>query len=41
VKSRLSAHAYPRSVEFVEQLPKSPSGKVQRYVLRQSVVKAE
>jgi acetyl-CoA synthetase len=37
VKSRLSAHAYPRTVEFVDQLPKTPSGKVQRYLHRQLV----
>jgi acetyl-CoA synthetase len=36
VKSRLSAHAYPRRVHFVEALPKTPSGKVQRFLLRQS-----
>jgi acetyl-CoA synthetase len=36
VKSRLSAHAYPREVAFVSQLPKTPSGKVQRYLLRGS-----
>jgi acetyl-CoA synthetase len=40
VKSRLSAHAYPRAVEFVDQLPKTPSGKVQRYLLRQPPVVA-
>ena len=40
VKSRLSAHAYPRAIEFVQQLPKTPSGKVQRYLLRQSAVVA-
>ncbi len=40
VKSRLSAHAYPRAVEFVDQLPKTPSGKVQRYLLRQLAVVA-
>lgn len=34
VKSRLSAHAYPREIEFVESLPKTPSGKIQRFVLR-------
>lgn len=34
VKARLSAHAYPREVEFVEQLPKTPSGKIQRFLLR-------
>jgi acetyl-CoA synthetase len=34
VKRRLSAHAYPREVEFTEQLPKTPSGKLQRFLLR-------
>jgi acetyl-CoA synthetase len=34
VKSRLSAHAYPREVEFIGQLPKTPSGKIQRFLLR-------
>jgi acetyl-CoA synthetase len=34
VKRRLSAHAYPREVEFVETLPRTPSGKIQRFVLR-------
>jgi len=34
VRKRLSAHAYPREIEFVEQLPKTPSGKLQRFVLR-------
>lgn len=34
VKTRLSAHAYPREIAFVEALPKTPSGKVQRFLLR-------
>ena len=34
VKKRLSAHAYPREIEFVTQLPKTPSGKLQRFILR-------
>ena len=34
VKSRLSAHAYPRLVVFVSELPKTPSGKIQRFILR-------
>ena len=34
VRQRLSAHAYPREVEFVGSLPKTPSGKVQRFILR-------
>ncbi|MDX3911520.1 MAG: AMP-binding protein [Sphingobium sp.] len=35
VRSRLSAHAYPREIAFVADLPKTPSGKVQRFLLRQ------
>ena len=34
VRSRLSAHAYPRHIQFVESLPKTPSGKIQRFLLR-------
>jgi acetyl-CoA synthetase len=35
VKEHLSAHEYPREIEFIEHLPKTPSGKIQRYLLRQ------
>ncbi|WP_068065771.1 AMP-binding protein [Nocardia xishanensis] len=35
VKEKFAAHAYPRQVHFVTSLPKTPSGKVQRFVLRQ------
>ncbi|MEM5437814.1 acyl-CoA synthetase [Paraburkholderia diazotrophica] len=34
VKRRLSAHAYPRAIEFLDELPKTPSGKIQRFILR-------
>lgn len=34
VRSRLSAHAYPREFAFVDNLPKTPSGKIQRFILR-------
>lgn len=34
VKKRFAAHAYPRAVHFTDALPKTPSGKIQRYVLR-------
>ncbi len=34
VRERLSAHAFPRVVEFIDSLPKTPSGKVQRFMLR-------
>ncbi|MET7767599.1 AMP-binding protein [Nocardia sp. NPDC005366] len=39
VKERFAAHAYPRRVHFVESLPKTPSGKVQRFVLRRQEAK--
>lgn len=34
VKQNFAAHAYPRTVYYVPELPKTPSGKVQRYILR-------
>ncbi|UYG01122.1 AMP-binding protein [Halomonas sp. GD1P12] len=34
VRERLSTHAFPREVEFVDELPKTPSGKIQRFKLR-------
>lgn len=42
VRTRLSAHSYPREIEFVETLPKTPSGKIQRFLLRnQEIAKAQ
>jgi acetyl-CoA synthetase len=42
VRKRLSAHAYPREIEFVAELPKTPSGKIQRFLLRnQEIAKAQ
>jgi len=35
VKTRLSQHEYPRVVEFVAVLPKTPAGKVDRRALRE------
>jgi acetyl-CoA synthetase len=34
VKKRYAAHAYPRAIHFIDSLPKTPSGKIQRNVLR-------
>jgi acetyl-CoA synthetase len=34
VRKRLAAHASPREIAFVTALPKTPSGKVQRFMLR-------
>ena len=36
VRDRLGAHAYPREIAFVDALPKTPSGKVQRFLLREN-----
>lgn len=35
VRNRLSTHAFPREVTFVDELPKTPSGKIQRFILRE------
>jgi acetyl-CoA synthetase len=35
VRIRLSLHAYLREIAFLAELPKTPSGKVQRFLLRQ------
>jgi acetyl-CoA synthetase len=34
VKTRYAAHAYPRRIHFVDRLPKTASGKIQRAQLR-------
>ena len=42
VRKRLAAHAYPREIEFVSDLPKTPSGKLQRFILRnQEIAKVQ
>ena len=35
VKERLAAYKYPRSFEFVDELPKTATGKIQRFRLRE------
>ncbi|OJF11150.1 AMP-binding protein [Couchioplanes caeruleus] len=37
VKQQLAPYKYPREVRFCTSLPRNPSGKLQRYVLRQHV----
>jgi acetyl-CoA synthetase len=36
VRDRLSAYAYPRKIEFVDDLPKTLTGKIRRIELRQA-----
>jgi benzoate-CoA ligase len=35
VKTRLASYKYPRWIEFVDELPKTATGKIQRFKLRQ------
>ena len=35
VRQRLSAYAYPRKIEFVDELPKTLTGKIRRIELRE------
>jgi acyl-coenzyme A synthetase/AMP-(fatty) acid ligase len=34
VKSRLSMHAYPKEIEFVDDVPRTPDGKLKRKALK-------
>ena len=35
VKARLAPHKYPRTIEFIAELPKTATGKIQRFRLRE------
>jgi benzoate-CoA ligase len=35
VKDKLAPYKYPRQIEFVEELPKTATGKIQRFKLRE------
>ena len=35
VKARLAPHKYPRFIEFIDELPKTATGKIQRFRLRE------
>jgi 2-aminobenzoate-CoA ligase len=36
VKRELAPYKYPRAIEFVERLPRTETGKIQRYILRKA-----
>ena len=38
VKRELAPNKYPRAIEFVERLPRTETGKIQCYILRQADV---
>ena len=35
VKGELAPHKYPRLLEFIDELPKTATGKIQRFRLRE------
>ncbi len=35
IKERLAPHKYPRAIEFIDELPKTATGKIQRFRLRE------
>ena len=35
VKTRLSKHEYPKEIEFLDKLPKTPDGKIKRKPLKE------
>jgi acetyl-CoA synthetase len=35
VKNKLSKPEYPKEIEFINELPKTPDGKVKRKILRE------
>ena len=35
VKDRLAPYKYPRAIEFLDELPKTATGKIQRFRLRE------
>jgi len=41
VKERLAAYKYPRAIEFLDELPKTATGKIQRFRLRERERAAE
>ncbi len=39
VKQRIAPYKYPRAIEFIAALPKTPTGKIQRHLLRKADLK--
>ena len=38
VNRELAPYKYPRAIEFVDRLPRTETGKIQRYILRKADV---
>jgi benzoate-CoA ligase len=41
VKDKLAPYKYPRQIEFVTDLPKTATGKIQRFKLREQSAQAQ
>jgi 2-aminobenzoate-CoA ligase len=41
VKAQIAPYKYPRAIEFVRELPRTNTGKLQRFVLRQQAVRQD
>jgi benzoate-CoA ligase len=41
VKERIAPYKYPRWIEFADDLPKTASGTIQRYLLKQRLLKKQ
>jgi acyl-coenzyme A synthetase/AMP-(fatty) acid ligase len=37
VRDRIAAYKYPRWIEFVDHIPKTAGGKIQRFVLQEKI----
>jgi len=40
VKQNIAPYKYPRAIEFLDSLPRTNTGKLQRFALRQTEVKS-
>ncbi|MDT7893682.1 MAG: long-chain fatty acid--CoA ligase, partial [Armatimonadota bacterium] len=40
-RERLASYKVPREIEFVKELPKSPAGKILKWVLKQQAEKSQ
>ena len=38
VRDKLSKHEYPKEIEFIDELPKTPDGKIRRKVLKEKEI---
>ena len=39
VKDQLAPHKYPREIRFIDELPKTATGKIQRFKLREAAAR--